>query len=151
MPSMDGLPAGYCQFMHTTEYRNDTASDLGSATRSDTKFGDRLLHDAESRLWVIAWTLGTTMGAGTTLERCSATGSEIYWNNILHSDLHPLSGMLAKMHVYVRPEWTHRPELNPEHRFERPLPPAYSSLPRRLKPQHNSPIEARIPSNIPGK
>ncbi|CAE6368828.1 unnamed protein product [Rhizoctonia solani] len=140
MPPIEEL-GGYGEFMHSTEYQiNNPNLD----TKSDKKFAHQLFHDAESTFWIIAWTLARSARQGSQGEKIpppdscrffhtmlrhfpipsydSRLGlcqrSKNYWESILHPDLAALSGMLAKMFSYIRPEWAYRPELHPEHVHE---------------------------------
>ncbi|KAL5641410.1 hypothetical protein ACGC1H_001775 [Rhizoctonia solani] len=140
MPPIEEL-GDYGEFMHSTEYQINNP-DLD--TEPDKKVAHRLFHDAESTFWVIAWTLARSARQGSQGEQkphqdfCQffhtmlrhfptpsydsrsmlCERSEEYWESVLHPDLSALSGMLAKMFSYIRPEWTYRPDLHPEHVHE---------------------------------
>lgn len=140
MPPIEEL-GDYGEFMHSTEYQINNP-DLD--TESGKNFAHRLFHDAESTFWVIAWTLARSARQGSQEEtnpdpdfcqffhtilrhfplprydsRSNLCRKSIkYWESILHPDLAALSGMLAKMFSYIRPEWAYRPELHPEHVHE---------------------------------
>ncbi|KAG8689045.1 hypothetical protein FRC11_004245 [Ceratobasidium sp. 423] len=142
MPSMEGPLGEYGRFMHTSEYL-DLNSPVPDA-ESEVKFAHQLFHDAESTFWVIAWTLARSAKPGykpesnphanfcrffhTMYTHYPVPGDEDprsnykkalnYWKSILHADLEILGPMLNKMFIYIRPEWAHRPELNPEHVHE---------------------------------
>ncbi|KAG8690590.1 hypothetical protein FRC11_010531 [Ceratobasidium sp. 423] len=143
MPPMEGSLRQYSQFMASTEYQELNNPNL--ATYSDVKFAHQLFHDSESTFWVIAWTLARSTAEGSKPETnphlhfCKffynmyrhypipeylysrsmlCLLSEKYWKSILHPDLAILAPMLKEMSKYIRPEWAHRPDLNPEHAHE---------------------------------
>ncbi|CUA69832.1 Nebulin-related-anchoring protein [Rhizoctonia solani] len=150
MPLLDGPSAGYRQFMHTTEYQvahSPGNPDTGNPDPAKVEFAHRLFHDAESTLWVIAWTLITSVKTGSKPESglrrdfseffytmrnhfpqppyLDSRGAlacfsvdPAYWETALHPDLAMLAPMLANMFRYILPEWAHRPDLDDEHVHE---------------------------------
>ncbi|CAE6472042.1 unnamed protein product [Rhizoctonia solani] len=144
MPLLDGLSAGYRQFMHTTEYQ--VAHNPGP---EPAKVGvvHRLFHDAESTVWVIAWTFITSVKTRSEPEsgpredfsdffytmrnhfpqpgfRDSREGLALLfamsdsWETALHPDLAMLASMLTNIFRYILPEWAHQPDLDDEHVHE---------------------------------
>ncbi|CUA74498.1 hypothetical protein RSOLAG22IIIB_11255 [Rhizoctonia solani] len=145
MPLLDGSLAGYRQFMHATEYQ--VAHSPGNPEPAKVEFTHRLFHDAESTLWVIAWTLITSAKTGSEPESGPRGDfSEFFytmrnhfpqpgypdpreglayvstkperWRRALHPDLAMLAPMLANMFCYILPEWARRPDLDDEHVHE---------------------------------
>ncbi|CAE6438715.1 unnamed protein product [Rhizoctonia solani] len=137
-------PGDYGQFMHSTPYP-DTDS-FRSIIDPASKFTHQLFHDAESTFWVIAWTLARSTATehreepkpdpnfsrfyhsmqnhfpvpgdeGSDLRTNFRRGSD-YWKSILHPDLKSMTAMMTEMFSYIKPEWAHLPQLDPEHAHE---------------------------------